>query len=145
MLFVVPHGASPQDISSAQAKLVFGTGSTANLLPWNDENFYFIRPATKGVQVSLGSLIGAPAAQWHGQQIPASNDVATKVATSTSPEKTIGILGSETFDSATNRANLNALAFQAVGQTLLSTTTRTAFAWRLSSGRRVRTEPSEKL
>jgi hypothetical protein len=129
MLFVVPHTASPQAISSAQAKLVFGTGSTANVLPWNDENFYFIRPATKGVQVSLGSLIGVPAAQWHGQQISASNDVATKVATSTSPEKTIGILGSETFDSATNRANLNALAFQAVGQTngFLPDSTATAF------------------
>jgi len=120
MLFVVPHSASPQAISSAQAKLVFGTGATANVLPWTDENFYFIRPATKGVQVSLGALIGVPAAQWHGQQIPASNDVATKVATSTSPEKTIGILGSETFDSATNRANLNALAFQAVGKAMAS-------------------------
>jgi hypothetical protein len=129
MLFVVPHSASPQAISSAQAKLVFGTGSMADVLPWNDENFYFIRPATKGVQVSLGSLIGVPAAQWHGQQISASNDVATKVATSTSPEKTIGILGSETFDSATNRANLNALAFQAVGQTngFLPDSTATAF------------------
>ena len=117
MLFVVPHAASPVAISSQQAALVFGTGATANILPWTDETFYFIRPPTKGVEVSLGALIGVPPAQWHGQQISASNDVATDVASSTQPEKTIGILGSETYDSATNRANLKALAFQAVGQT----------------------------
>jgi hypothetical protein len=129
MLFVVPHSASPVAIGSAQAKLVFGTGATANVLPWTDENFYFIRPATKGVQVSLGKVIGVPAALWHGQQINASNDVATDVATSTSPEKTIGILGSETFDTGSNRANLKALAFQAVGQSngYLPDSTATAF------------------
>ena len=129
MLFVVPHAASPVAISSEQAALVFGTGPTANIAPWTDQNFYFIRTPTKGVEVSLGALIGVPPAQWHGQQIAASNDVATKVAASTQPEKTIGILGSETFDSATNRTNLKALAFQAVSQTngYLPDSTATAF------------------
>ena len=129
MLFVVPHSASPEAISSAQAKLVFGQGAAGNVAPWLDTNFYFIRPPTKGVEVSLGALIGLPAAQWLGQQINASNDVATDVATSTSPEKTIGILGSETYDSTTNRANLKSLAFQAVGQTngFLPDSTATAF------------------
>jgi hypothetical protein len=129
MLFVTPHSASPEAISLAQAKLVFGTGGAANVSPWTDDNFIFIRTSTKGVQVSLGALIGVPAAQWHGQQISASNDLATKVASSTSPEKTIGILGSETFDSATNRANLKALAFQTTGQSngFLPDSTATAF------------------
>ncbi len=64
-----------------------------------------------------------------GQQINLSPDVATDVATSTQPEKTIGILGSEIYDSATNRANLKALAFQAVNQTngYLPDSTATAF------------------
>jgi hypothetical protein len=129
MLFVVPKTASPMAISSQQAALVFGTGATANVTPWTDEAFYFIRPPTKGTQVSLGALIGVPAALWHGQQINLSPDVATKVAASTQPEKTIGILGSEIYDSATNRANLKALAFQAVGQTngYLLDSTATAF------------------
>ena len=48
MLFVVPHSASPLAISSAQAALVFGQGATANIAPWTDQNFYFIRPPTKG-------------------------------------------------------------------------------------------------
>ncbi|MGB8295143.1 MAG: hypothetical protein WCG85_06925 [Polyangia bacterium] len=129
MLFVVPKSASPMAISSQQAALVFGTGATANIAPWTDENFYFIRPPTKGVEVSLGALIGVAPALWHGKQISASNDVATDVATSVQPDKTIGILGSETYDSAANRANLKALAFQAVNQTngYLPDSTTTAF------------------
>jgi hypothetical protein len=129
MLFVVPKTASPMAISSQQAALVFGTGATANVAPWTDENFYFIRTPTKGVEVSLGTLIQVPPAQWHGQQISASNDVVTKVAASTQPEKTIGILGSETYDSAANRATLKALAFQAGNQTngYLPDSTATAF------------------
>jgi hypothetical protein len=129
MIFVVPHSASPEAISSAQAKLVFGQGTAGNVAPWLDPTFYFVRPPTKGTQVSLGALIGLPAAQWLGQQINLSPDVATKVATSTSPEKTIGILGSEILDSGSNRANLKALAFQAAGQTngFLPDSTATAF------------------
>jgi len=129
MLFVAPHTASSLAISSEEAALVFGTGPTANIAPWIDQSFYFIRTPTKGVEVSLGYLIGVPAAKWIGQQINASNDVATDVATSTQPEKTIGILGSETYDSATNRANLKVLAFQAVNQTngYLPDSTATAF------------------
>jgi hypothetical protein len=117
MLFVVPKSASPVAISSEQAKLVFGTGSLANIAPWTDENYYFIRTPTKGVEVSLAALIQVPPAQWHGKQISASNDVVTDVATSAQPDKTIGILGSETYDTAANRAILKSLAFQAVNQT----------------------------
>jgi hypothetical protein len=129
MIFVVPHSASPEAISSAQAKLVFGQGAAGNIAPWTDPSFYFVRPPTKGTQVSLGALIGLPAAQWLGQQINLSPDVATKVATSTSPEQTIGILGSEILDSGNNRTNLKALAFQAVGQSngFLPDSTATAF------------------
>jgi hypothetical protein len=129
MLFVVPHTASPVAISSEEALKVFGQGAAANIAPWTDENFYFIRTPTKGVEVSLGKLIGLDPTKWLGKQIGASNDVATDVATSTQPEKTIGILGSETYDSATNRANLKALAFQAVNQTngYLPDSTATSF------------------
>jgi len=129
MIFVVPHSASPEAISSAQAKLVFGQGAAGNIAPWTDPSFYFVRPPTKGTQVSLGALIGLPAAQWLGQQINLSPDVATKVATSAYPEQTIGILGSEILDSGSNRANLKALAFQAAGQShgFLPDSTATAF------------------
>jgi len=129
MLFVVPHTASPLAISSDQAFKIFSLGSAASVAPWTDENFYFIRTPTKGVEVSLGKLIGLDPTKWLGKQISASNDVATGVASSVAPEKTIGILGSETYDSTTNRANLKALAFQARGQTngYLLDSTATAF------------------
>ena len=58
MLFVVPRSASPEAISSGQAKLVFGQGAAGNVVPWIDPNFYFVRPTTKGTEVSLGALIG---------------------------------------------------------------------------------------
>jgi hypothetical protein len=129
LMFVVPHSASPEAISSQQATLVFGTGSTANISPWIDENFYFILQPTMTVQVSLGALIGVQAAKWHGQPQSSPSVVATTVATSAFPEKTIGILGGGIFDSGNNRANLKALAFQAVNQTdgYLPDSTATAF------------------
>jgi len=129
LLFVVPHSATPEAISAAQAGLVFGTGATANVSPWIDENFYFILQPTMAVQVSLGALIGVPAAQWHGQQQSSPTAAANAVATSTFPEKTIGVLGGTIFDSGNNRANLKALAFQATGQSngYLPDSTATAF------------------
>jgi hypothetical protein len=80
LLFVVPHSATPEAISAAQAGLVFGTGATANVSPWIDENFYFILQPTMAVQVSLGALIGVPAAQWHGQQQSSPTAAANAVA-----------------------------------------------------------------
>jgi hypothetical protein len=129
VLFVVPHSATPEAISAAQARLVFGMGATANVSPWIDENFYFILQPTMAVQVSLGALIGVPAAQWHGQQQSSPTAAANAVATSTFPEKTIGVLGGSIFDSGSNRANLNTLAFQAAGQSngYLPDSTATAF------------------
>jgi len=129
LMFVVPHSASPQAISSQQATLVFGTGSTANISPWLDENFYFILQPTMAVQVSLGALIAVQAAKWHGQPQSSPSVVANAVAISTFPEKTIGILGGGIFDSGNNRANLKALVFQAVNQTngYLPDSTATAF------------------
>jgi hypothetical protein len=97
--------------------------------PWIDEAFYFVRPATKGTQVSMGAMINVPAAKWKGQPIDQSTSVAAMTAASLSPDKTIGILGTEIYDSAANRAALRSLSFQPFGQTsgFLPDTTATAF------------------
>jgi hypothetical protein len=115
-VFVVPRGTAPQAISAEEAYLVFGFGATGLVTPWLDDMFYFVRPPTKGTQVSLGATIGVPAGRWKGQRIDQSAAVATLVGTSASPEKTIGILGTEVYDSAANRAALKSLAFQAYKQ-----------------------------
>jgi hypothetical protein len=64
-----------------------------------------------------------------GQKIDQSTSVAAMVGASTSPDSTIGILGAEIYDSATNRAALRSLSFQGYGQTggYLPDTSATAF------------------
>jgi hypothetical protein len=116
-VFVVPTASTAQAISAEEAYMVFGFGATGGVTPWTDPTFYFVRPPTKGTQVSLGAIIGVPAAKWKGNQIDQSTSVASMVAASTSPNGTIGILGAEIYDSATNRAVLRSLSFQGYGQT----------------------------
>jgi hypothetical protein len=128
-VFVVPTANTAQALSAEEAYMVFGFGATGGVSPWVDPTFYFVRPATKGTQVSLGAVIGVPAAKWKGQKIDQSTAVASMVAASTSPDKTIGILGAEIYDGATNRAAMRALSFEAFGQTggYFPDTTVTAF------------------
>jgi hypothetical protein len=116
-VFVVPTASAAQAISAEEAYMVFGFGTASGVDPWTDQTFFFIRPSTKGTQVSLGAVIDVPAAKWKGNKIDQSTAVASMVAASTSPAKTIGILGAEIYDSATNRAALRALSFEAFGQT----------------------------
>ena len=90
--------------------------------PWNDPQYFYGRPATKGTQVSIGANIGVAASKWQlladpQHQIDQSNAVATSIAAQTSTgnaEKTIGILGAEVYDPA--RAMMHALAFRAFKQ-----------------------------
>lgn len=128
-VFVVPRGSVAQAISAEEAYLVFGFGALGMVSPWLDESFFFIRPATKGTQVSLGAVIGVPAAKWKGQPIDQSTAVASMVAASPALDKTIGILGTEIYDSATNRSALRSLSFEGFGQTggYLPDTTAAAF------------------
>jgi hypothetical protein len=48
MIFVVPHSASPEAISSAQAKLVFGQGTAGNVAPWTRPDLLFRSAAHQG-------------------------------------------------------------------------------------------------
>jgi hypothetical protein len=117
-IFVVPSAGVATAISAEEAYLVFGFGQAGQVSPWTDEAFYFIRPASKGTQVSLGATIGVPAGKWKGQRIDKSTDVASKVATATSPDQAIGILGTEIYDTAANRAVLRTLTLQGYQQDL---------------------------
>jgi hypothetical protein len=116
-VFVVPKASTAQAISAEEAYLTFGFGAAGMASPWLDPMFYFVRPATKGTQVSLGAVIGVPAAKWKGQPIDQSTAVASMTAASSAPDKTIGILGAEIYDSTSNRAALRSLTFQGYLQT----------------------------
>ncbi len=115
-VFVVPTVSSAQAISAEEAYMVFGFGPNGGVLPWNDDTFYYVRPATKGTQVSLGAIIGVPAAKWKGLPIDQSTVLASMLAASTSPQKAIGILGTEIYDSGSNRSALRALSLEGYGQ-----------------------------
>jgi hypothetical protein len=112
--FITPKASDALAIPAEEAYLVFGFGDTDMLSPWNNEQFMFIRPPSKSTVLTLAAAIQVPAEKWRGQAINASDDVMTAVASSSSPEATIGILGSEIYDA--NRSVITELAFRAFGQ-----------------------------
>jgi hypothetical protein len=114
-VFVTPQAdVTDLAITAEEAYFVFGFGANDQVTPWNDPAFMFIRTSTKGTQVAMGASIHVPPAKWQGVALSSSSSVVNAVATSTSPQKTIGILGGEVFDQ--NRNTLNALAFRAFSQ-----------------------------
>ena len=128
MNFVVPTASSQKSISGEAAYLAFGLGAAGEVDPWSDINFMFVRDQKSGTQQMLARAIKVPANKWKG--IPStsgSGGVLTSVTSSTSPEKTIGILASDVADP--NRDKLNILAFKAFGQTCgyLPDSTATSF------------------
>ncbi|HEY0463793.1 MAG TPA: hypothetical protein VGC79_06270 [Polyangiaceae bacterium] len=118
--FVVPNASSQTAIGSDEAYYTFGFGDENPLSPtydpWNNHNFMFIRPTTKSTLVAIAKNIGVPPAKWKGIAENASSDVVSAVAGSSSPEATIGILGTEVYDAKRTSAGIKTLAFQAVGQ-----------------------------
>src|SRR5262249_45128025 len=99
-VFVVPKASTAQAISAEEAYLFFGLGARDMVSPWIAETFSSCRPPPKRPRVRRGAIISAPAAKWKGQPIDQSTAVASMTAASLSPDKTIGILGTEIYDSA---------------------------------------------
>ncbi len=112
--FIVPKASAQQVITAEEGYFTFGFGNGGQVSPWSDELFMFIRPATKSTILTIAAAIGVPAAKWKGQRKNASTEVLNLVATSTNPDKTIGIIGSEVYDS--NRGEVTELAYRAYGQ-----------------------------
>jgi hypothetical protein len=112
--FIVPEASTQSAITAEEGYFTFGFGEAGMVTPWNDEAFMFIRPVTKSTLLTLAAAIHVPGKSWKGMQLDKSGDVLSMVASSTSPEKTIGILGVEIYDR--NRDMVNMLAYQAFGQ-----------------------------
>jgi ABC-type phosphate transport system substrate-binding protein len=119
MTFVVPGASSQTVISSDAAYLLWGFGIGGEVAPWTvDENLLFRRSEASGTQSMLSAAINAfntqtlPANKWKGigadpttMKAFGSGDVLAKVAGSTNPEATIGILATDVADK--NRAGMN--------------------------------------
>ena len=68
----------------------------------------------QGTILSIAASIGVPAGRWQGTPFNLSQDLASQLAAAPDPERALGILGSEVYDSL--RPTLKALAFRAYGQ-----------------------------
>lgn len=113
-VFVTPKASTQKAITAEEAYFAFGFGAAGKADPWIDEAFFFIRTPTKSTLLSMAAAIGVPAAKWKGVPFDKSTEVLNAVSTSTSPEKTIGILGAEIYDA--HRDTMSALAFRAFKQ-----------------------------
>ena len=113
-VFAVPRASSQRAITAEEAYFVFGFGSTGQVVPWLDPRQLYIRPTTKGTILSIAASIAVPAGRWQGTPFNLSQDLASQLAAAPDPERALGILGSEVYDSL--RSTLKALAFRAYGQ-----------------------------
>ena len=113
-VFAVPLASSQRAITAEEAYFVFGFGMTGQVAPWLDNNLLFGRPATKGTVISVGASIGVPAGKWQGVKVNLSQELASMLSAAANPDRAIGILGGEVYDSY--RATLKALAFRATKQ-----------------------------
>ena len=112
--FVVPKASDQIAMWAEEGHFVYGYGAADQLLPWNDENYMFARTATKSTALTLSSVLGLPVSKLKGVLYDQSSQVLSSVATSTDPEKTIGMLGTEIYDA--NRDKVTLMAFRAFKQ-----------------------------
>jgi len=113
-VFAAPLASSQTAITAEEAYFVFGFGMAGRVSPWLDNNLLLTRPPTKGTVISIGASIGVPAGKWQGQKVNLSQDLASQLQAAPDPDKALGILGSEVYDSL--RSTLKALAFRAYQQ-----------------------------
>lgn len=118
MVFVVPGASHQQSISAEVAHVVFGSGGANDAgAPWTNPALYFVRNQNTGTQQMIGKAIGVPANAFWGVDRGTATAVDSElrvISDVTLANEAIGIISSDYYDR--DRANLNALAFQAQGQ-----------------------------
>src|SRR5689334_15438438 len=113
-VMAVPRASSQTAITFEEAYFAFGFGMGGMAAPWVDESQLFIRTVTKSTLLAWAANISVPADKWKGVRHDGSPMVVGSLEASPSPEKALGILGAEVYDS--RRTTLKSLAFQARGQ-----------------------------
>jgi ABC-type phosphate transport system substrate-binding protein len=110
MTFVVPKASQQESMSAEAAYFIFGFGADSGIAPWTDPGFVFQRNASSGTQQMIATAIKVPAAQWFGTSTSSSADMVTKVSSSASADKTVGILATDVADDS--RSILKILPYQ---------------------------------
>jgi hypothetical protein len=115
--FIVPLASSQIALTAQEGYFAYGfPADTGMATPWIDQALRYSRGATKSTALTTAAAMGLKASGLKGT-IPAGNsstEVLNLVATSSNPEPTIGIMGTEVYDGARNLVKL--LAFKGFGQ-----------------------------
>jgi hypothetical protein len=115
--FIVPTASSQIALTAEEGYFAFGfPAGTGQATPWLDQALRFSRGPTASTALTCAAAIGLKGSQLKGT-VPVGNtstEVLNFVATSGSPEATIGLMGTEVYDSARNQVKL--LAFKGFGQ-----------------------------
>ena len=115
--FIVPKASSQIAITAQEGYFAYGfPDSTGMASPWVDQALRFSRGPTASTALTCSAAIGLKATQLKGT-VPAGNtssEVINLVATSATPESTIGLMGTEVYDANRNKVKL--LAFRGFGQ-----------------------------
>lgn len=110
MTFVVPKSSTQRSISAEAAYYVYGFGEESGVEPWTDPSFVFQRSSDSGTQSMMAAAFGVPAARWRGVPTATSGDMLRRVATSSNPEATLGVLS--TSEAQDDLSALEVLAYQ---------------------------------
>jgi hypothetical protein len=116
MTFVVPTASRERSISAEAAYVAYGFGADSNLEPWTNPAVLLRRNTGSGTQALVATALGMPPSALKGVDTGSSTAMITKVASSTSPLATLGILA-DTDITETVSLSIRVLAYQHYGQT----------------------------
>lgn len=115
--FIVPSASSQIALTAEEGYFAYGfPAGTGQAMPWLDQALRFSRGPTASTALTCAAAIGLKGSQLKGT-VPVGNtstEVLNFVATSGSPEATIGVMGTEVYDGARNQVKL--LAFKGFKQ-----------------------------
>jgi hypothetical protein len=115
--FIVPNQSSQVAITAQEGYFAYGfAAATGQAMPWIDQALRYSRGPTASTALTCAANVGLTGNQLKGV-VPVGNtstEVLNFVATSGTPEATIGLMGTEVYDGARNQVKL--LAFKGFGQ-----------------------------
>jgi hypothetical protein len=117
MIFIVPEtNTTNTNLTAAEAQDIWGCGMSGGVAPFtSDVTDTQQRNAGSGTQGVVAKAINVPPGSFKGKMNASGGDLVTSLTSAPNPGAAIGFLAADSYD--TKRTTLNALAFQAFGQT----------------------------
>jgi hypothetical protein len=117
MIFIVPEGNMMNtNLTAAEAQDIWGCGMTGGVQPFTNETADIQqRNSGSGTQGIVAKAIKVPPTAFHGHMNDTGTAMVSSLGGAPDPIGAIGFLAADSYDG--KRTSLNALAFQAFGQT----------------------------